>query len=206
MMENNWEGRVAIPGKGLLLVISGPSGAGKGTLCKALRAEMPELVYSVSATTRLPRPGEVHGVDYFFVSREEFARAVEEEGFLEWAEVYGNWYGTPRRWVEEMIGSGRDVVLEIDIQGARQVKKRFPKGVFIFVVPPTMEELARRLTGRGTDSPEEIARRLSQAVEEMECAHEYDYVVVNDKVEKAVATLKSIIEAERCRIRDTDDD
>ena len=172
---------------------------------KALCAEMPELGYSVSATTRSPRPGETPGVDYFFMSREEFARGIEEDGFLEWAEVYGNWYGTPRQYVEEMINSGRDVVLEIDIQGARQIKQRYPEGIFVFVVPPTMEELARRLTGRGTDPPEEIARRLSQAAEEMECAHEYDYVIVNDEVEKAVATLKSIIEAERCRIRESGD-
>lgn len=183
----------------LLVVLSGPSGAGKGTLCRALLLAMPGLRYSVSATTRPPRPGEVEGENYFFVRPDRFREMREAGEFLEWAEVYGHCYGTPRRAVEEMLARGEDVILEIDIQGALQVKRIFPQGVYIFVAPPSLEELARRITGRGADSPEAIARRLASAGEELTHVSQYDYVVVNDRVEDAVAKLRAIIVAEKCR-------
>lgn len=183
--------------KGILLVISGPSGAGKGTLCKELLNQVPGLNYSVSATTRAPRAGEENGVNYFFYSRPEFEELIAQEEFLEWAQVYNNLYGTPRSYVDNMLRQNKDVILEIDIQGARQVKQRFPQGVFVFVVPPDLNELARRLRERKTDTEEEINKRLGLAEEEMEYAKEYDYIVVNDDLTKAVNDLKAIIEKEK---------
>ena len=183
--------------KGILLVISGPSGAGKGTLCKELKKSIPELKYSVSATTRAPRPGEIDGVNYFFYSRPEFEDLIQKGEFLEWAEVYNNLYGTPRQYVEEMLRQGQDVILEIDIQGARQIKQRFPQGVFVFVVPPSREELARRLQGRNTDTEEEIRKRLLLADDELKCAMEYNYVIINDRLADAVRELKEIIQKEK---------
>lgn len=179
-------------------MISGPSGAGKGTICKELMYQMPELNYSVSATSRAPRPGEVNGVNYFFYSRPEFERLIAEDELLEWAEVYNNLYGTPRSYVENMLRQERDVILEIDIQGARKIKQRFPEGVFVFVVPPNLEELARRLQGRCTDSKEDIKLRLDLAGDEIKSATEYDYVIVNDDVKRAVSELGEIIQKEKC--------
>ncbi|WP_028307420.1 guanylate kinase [Desulfitibacter alkalitolerans] len=184
---------------GLLIVISGPSGAGKGTLCNLIKKEFPNIYYSISATTRSSRQGERHGVDYLFMSREEFLELREANGFLEWAEVYGNFYGTPRSKVEENIAEGKDVILEIDIQGALHVKKQYPEGVFIFIVPPSIRELKRRIESRGQDSPEDISKRLKSAHTELAYVSEYDYVIVNDKIETAIAKLKSIITAEKCR-------
>lgn len=184
---------------GLLIVISGPSGTGKGTICQELLRQQPQLEYSISATTRLPRPGEVHGVNYFFVSRQEFFRMVQAQEMLEWAEVYGNYYGTPRFFVESQIKKGRDIILEIDTQGAKQVKEKFPQGVFIFIVPPSMAELNRRIVKRGTDSAAVISRRLASARGELACAANYDYIVVNEDLHTAVATIKAIITAEKCR-------
>lgn len=184
---------------GLLIVISGPSGAGKGTLCNLIKKEFPNIYYSISATTRSPRQGERHGVDYLFMSKEEFLELRDANGFLEWAEVYGNYYGTPRSKVEENIAQGRDVILEIDIQGALNVKKQYPEGVFIFIVPPSIKELKRRIENRGQDSPEDISKRLKSAHTELAYVSEYDYVIVNDKIETAIAKLKSIIIAEKCR-------
>lgn len=184
---------------GLLIVISGPSGAGKGTLCNLIKKEFPNIYYSISATTRSPRQGERHGVDYLFMSKEEFLELRDANGFLEWAEVYGNYYGTPRSKVEENIAQGRDVILEIDIQGALHVKKQYPEGVFIFIVPPSIKELKRRIETRGQDSPEDISKRLKSAHTELAYVSEYDYVIVNDKIEAAIAKLKSIIIAEKCR-------
>lgn len=187
--------------QGLLLVISGPSGAGKGTICRALREKMPEVEYSISATTRPPRPGEKDGESYFFLDREKFLKMLKEGAFLEWAEVYGELYGTPRKPVEEALARGQDIILEIDTQGAAQVKRCYPDGVFIFVVPPSFSELERRIKGRGTESPAAISDRLAWVKKEMDQLDLYDYVVVNDRVEEAVAKIQAIIVAEKCRTK-----
>ncbi|WP_088555018.1 guanylate kinase [Calderihabitans maritimus] len=187
--------------QGLLIVISGPSGAGKGTLCSALQRKMPNLRYSISATTRPPRKGEIDGVNYYFFSKEEFLKKVEAGEFLEWAEVYGNYYGTLKSEVGKLLKQGADVLLEIDIQGAMQIKKKFPQAVFIFIVPPSLEELRKRIIKRGTDSPEVIEKRLRCAADELSFIDEYDYVVVNDELEKALDKLVAIITAEKCRSR-----
>lgn len=186
--------------EGILVVLSGPSGTGKGTVCKELLRCCPRLHYSTSATTRQPRLGEVDGVNYFFVTRESFCAMAEQDQLLEWAEVYGNYYGTPRKYVDEKLRGGSDVVLEIDTQGALQVKEKFSRGVFVFLLPPSLDELASRIWKRGTDSPDVIKRRLSAASEEFRHIHNYDYVVVNDNVEQAVSKIKSIIAAEKCRV------
>lgn len=186
---------------GLLIVLSGPSGAGKGTLCRELLRQLPELVYSVSATSRQPRPGEVDGVHYYFRSRENFEKMLAKSELLEWAEFCGNYYGTPRFAVEQAIQAGKDVILEIEIQGALQVKKRFPQGVFIFIVPPSLDVLSGRIHKRGTEPEEVIQKRLKTAVHELEYISEYDYVVINDEVPDAVEKLKSILTAEKCRVK-----
>ncbi len=186
--------------KGLLLVISGPSGAGKGTVCSAYLKEHSECALSVSATTRSPRPGEEDGVNYYFMSREEFREKIKNDGFLEHAVFCDNYYGTPKDAVMQMIDSGRDVILEIEVQGAMQVRAHYPEAVFIFVVPPTMEELENRLRGRGTESDEVVRSRLDRAKEEFNYTHKYNYILVNDTVENAVKRLDAIITAEKCRI------
>lgn len=186
---------------GLLIILSGPSGAGKGTLCRELLRQIPKVKYSVSATTRQPRPGEVDGLHYFFRSREEFQTMIENDQLLEWAEFCGNYYGTPQFAVEQSIQAGNDVILEIEIQGALQIKKRFSQGVFIFVVPPSMDELFERIHKRGTESEEVILKRLETAAHELEYVTEYDYVIVNDEVPIAADKLKSIILAEKCRVK-----
>lgn len=186
---------------GLLIILSGPSGAGKGTLCQELLRQMPRVKYSVSATTRQPRPGEVDGLHYFFRSREEFQTMIEKDQLLEWAEFCGNYYGTPQFAVEQAIQLGNDVILEIEIQGALQIKKRFSQGVFIFVVPPSMDELFERIHKRGTETEEVIRKRLETAAQELEYVTEYDYVVVNDEVPIAVDKLRSILVAEKCRVK-----
>lgn len=187
--------------KGMLVVVSGPAGVGKGTLCKALFARWDgPLEYSVSVTTREPRPGETEGKEYYFRSREEFSKMVENNELLEWAEFCGNLYGTPGFHVESMLNKNKTILLEIDIQGGKQVKARFPQGVYIFVVPPSFTALAKRLYGRGTETEEVINRRLAKAIQEMEDIADYDYVVENDEVNTAVEKLKSIIIAEQCRV------
>ena len=187
--------------QGILIVLSGPSGTGKGTICRELLHSYPNLKYSISATTRAPRTGEQHGVHYFFLGRDEFNAMLESDDLLEYAEVYGNYYGTPRQNVMKLLEAGNDVVLEIDIQGAMQVKEKFSEGVFIYIVPPSLEELSDRIQKRGTDSPETIKRRLSCASEELSLAHQYDYVVVNDQISAAVNRVAAIIEAERHRVK-----
>lgn len=189
--------------QGVLLVVSGPSGAGKGTICSMLREQMPNLGYSVSVTTRQPRTGEVDGVNYFFKTVDEVKAMIAKDELLEYAEVYGNYYGTPREYVMEQLKSGKDVLLEIDIQGALQVKKRFPEGVFVFIVPPSLDELSARIYKRGTDSEDVIKRRLASAASELTYAAEYDYIIVNDIAEKAADKVLTIMEAERYRVART---
>ena len=187
--------------RGVLLVLSGPSGTGKGTVCKVVRDSLGDnLAYSISATTRKPRTGEEHGREYFFFSKEEFEELREQNGFLEWAQVYDNYYGTPRAFVEEVLASGRDCILEIDPQGALQVRKATDEAVLVFIAPPSLEELRSRLTGRGTEAPEEVEKRLSCAEAELGYSNQYDYLIVNDEVEKAADKMKAILMAERCRI------
>lgn len=186
--------------RGVLLVLSGPSGTGKGTVCKVVRDSMGDkLAYSISATTRKPRIGEEHGREYFFFSKEEFEALRDQNGFLEWAQVYDNYYGTPRAFVEEVLASGRDCILEIDPQGALQVRKATDEAVLVFIAPPSLEELRSRLTGRGTEAPEEVEKRLSCAEAELAYSNQYDYMIVNDEVEKAAEKMKAILMAERCR-------
>ena len=185
--------------KGLLILISGPSGTGKGTVCDLLRQKHPEISYSISATTRQPRPGEQDGVNYYFYTKEKFREMIDQGQLLEWAEVYGNFYGTPKQKVLDRLEAGEDILLEIDTQGALNVMKVMPKGLFIFLLPPSLEELAARLKGRGTETEESLHRRLGAAVDEIKLATKYRYVVVNDKVEDAQETIAKIIEAEHHR-------
>ncbi|AZR72975.1 guanylate kinase [Anoxybacter fermentans] len=186
--------------KGKLFVLSGPSGVGKGTVRAALLKEYSDINYSVSATTRAKREGEVHGREYFFVSVEEFQEMIKNDELLEWAKYCGNYYGTPRKYVEEKLKAGEDIILEIEIQGAEQIRKKFPDGVFIFLAPPSLNELRLRIQKRGTEDETKISERLETAKIEMEKMYNYDYVIINDVVENAVEKLKSIIIAERCRI------
>ena len=186
--------------KGLLIVLSGPSGTGKGTVCAAVRnSEDVSIEYSISATTRNPRNGEVHGREYFFYDKETFEQLREQGGFLEWAQVYDNYYGTPRQYVEEVLERGNDCILEIDPQGAFQVRAAWPEAILIFIAPPSLQELRSRLSGRGTESAEEMEKRLSCALEELEQRSKYDYVIVNDDVAAAANKLKAILVAEKCR-------
>lgn len=188
--------------KGLLVVLSGPSGVGKGTVRQALfetDTNHDQFYYSVSATTRQPRPGEEDGKDYFFVSRDQFEGMIEDERLLEYAEYVGNYYGTPLQYVEEMTEQGKDVFLEIEVQGALQVKRRMPEGVFIFLAPPTMHELESRIVNRGTDAPDVIEKRMNQAREELQLVTQYDYVVENDNVDSAVERIQTIINAEHLK-------
>ncbi len=186
--------------RGLLIVISGASGTGKGTICKKLLAESPGIAYSISATTRKPRPGEVDGREYYFLSVDEFKAWIAEGKFLEYAEVYGNFYGTPLNKIEERLKRGEDILLEIDVQGALNVKKKCPEGIYIFLLPPSLEELKRRIEGRGTENPESLTRRLQNAVAEIQIGLQYDYVVVNDTIDNAAAQIEAILTAERCKV------
>lgn len=184
--------------------MSGPSGVGKNTLLNAVLPVVPDLHYSVSATTREPRPGEVNGRDYFFVTDDEFDRMVREGRLLEWAEFVGRRYGTPRDYIEQCLDDGLTVIMDIDIQGARQIREQMPEAILVFLWPPSLQELSRRIHGRGKDSQAAISRRLSWAHQELEAVHEYDYVIVNDDLEKAASELRAIVMAERCRVARTD--
>ena len=186
--------------KGLLLVVSGPSGAGKGTICKALLNKNDKIKLSVSATTRKPRNGEVHGVNYFFIEKEEFTKMVENGEFLEHAQIYDNFYGTPKAAIIETLEKGQDVILEIEMQGARQIKEVYPEGVFIFVLPPSLEELKSRIVGRGTETQEEIEKRFSCAFEEINQIVNYDYFIVNEDIEKSVNDVEAIILSEKNKV------
>jgi guanylate kinase len=185
--------------KGLLIVVTGPSAVGKGTICRALLQEATGVRFSVSLTTRRPRPGEVNGVEYEFVTHEEFRRRIDAGDVLEYAEVYGNLYGTPRSQVLEAIEQGVDVLLDIDMQGARQVRDRFPAATSVFVIPPSMEELKKRIMARGTEEDAALRRRLEEAPRWIAEGLSYDYVVVNDHIPKAVERLKAVIAAEKAR-------
>lgn len=186
--------------RGLLFVISGPSGVGKGTIVKQLLERQPTLKLSVSVTTRQPRPGEVEGVNYYFRSPEEFQRMLEAGELLEYAQFVNGFYGTPRRFVEEQLDAGHDVVLEIDIKGAIQVKERLPNGVYVFVLPPTMEELEQRLVRRQTEAADAMRQRLQVALDELNYLPLYDYQIVNDELETAVNKVQAIIASEHCRV------
>ena len=186
--------------RGLLIVLSGPSGVGKGTVRKAL-FEMPEqeFVYSVSMTTRAPRPGEVDGVDYYFVTKEEFERQIAAGNLLEYAEFVGNYYGTPKDKVEEQLNKGKEVILEIEVNGAFQVREKCKDAVFIFLVPPTRRALYERLKSRGTECEERILARINKANKEFKLAHQYDYIVVNDEIYNAADRIMAIIRAEHAK-------
>ncbi|NLG88847.1 MAG: guanylate kinase [Clostridiaceae bacterium] len=181
---------------GLLVVVSGPAGVGKGTVVSRAREKNSDIVYSVSATSRKPRPGEIEGKNYFFVSRERFIEMIRNNELLEWVEYCGNYYGTPRAYVEEQLKKGRIVLLEIEVEGAGNIKKRYPECVSIFIAPPDLDELKKRITNRGTEPSDVIERRMNRAKEEMERMADYDYVIVNDTVENASDRLLEILEIE----------
>ena len=187
--------------KGILMVISGFSGAGKGTLVKKLLSEYDNYALSISMTTRGPREGEQDGREYFFRTKEQFEENIAKNGFIEYAQYCGNYYGTPKAYVEEQMQAGKDVILEIEIQGARKIKKKFPEAVLVFVTAPSMEELKERLVGRGTETAEVIHQRLARAAQEAEGVDEYDYLLVNDQLEDAVDRLHNIIQSEHFAMR-----
>ncbi|MFV0439741.1 MAG: guanylate kinase [Lachnospirales bacterium] len=183
--------------KGILIIISGPSGSGKGTIVKLLDKE--KYALSISMTTREPRKGEVHGKDYFFVSKEKFVELRKNKEFLEHVEFCGNMYGTPRSYVRDKVNEGKFVILEIDVFGALQIKELYPNSVLVFVVPPSMEELRKRLTGRGTEDEQTIERRLRRASDEIEVVDKYDYIIINDEVERCKDIIDAITVAEKCK-------
>jgi len=186
--------------QGTLFVVSAPSGAGKTTLCREMRLRLPDLAYSVSVTTRPPRPGEIDGTDFRFVTRAQFEDMVTRGEMAEWATVHTNLYGTPAAPLENALGQGRDVLLDIDTQGAAQLRTRYPDAVLVFVVAPSLGELEQRLRERRSDSEREIKRRLERAREEVMLWKRYDYLIVNRDVKEAMEQLESIIQAERCRV------
>ena len=192
--------------QGLLIVISGPSGVGKGTVRKALfQRSDHDLVYSISMTTRKPRNGEVDGEDYYFVSREEFEERIKNDQFLEYAQFVGNYYGTPKDKVLEQLNQGHEVVLEIEVNGASQIKKKMPDAVFIFIAPPTYDALEKRLIARGTEHSDAIKERIEKAHTEIKLANQYDYIVINDEVDNAADRIMAIIRAEHAKTERTID-
>ena len=186
--------------KGLLLVVSGPAGVGKGTIDRVLLERNTNMRLSVSATTRAPRPGEIDGVHYFFISDDKFKEMAEKNEFLEYMHVFNlHYYGTPRSFVEDEIAMGHDVLLEIDVQGAMRVREAYPSAVLVFIAPPSMGKLKSRLAGRGTETPEVIERRFQTAFSELEYMKNYDYIVVNDVLDVAISHMEHIVDAEKCR-------
>ncbi len=183
-----------------LYVISGSSGVGKGTVLKGFMAKHPDFALSVSCTTRAPRVGEIDGINYFFLTKEQFQECIDNDKFLEWAEFAGNRYGTKEKYIRQCLNNGMNVILEIETKGALQVKKKMPEAILIFIAPPSLEELEQRLRGRHTEDEETIQKRLNEVKKELECAKQYDYTVINDKVENAISALEKIItgEQEKC--------
>lgn len=188
--------------RGLLIVVSAPSGCGKGTLLAEILKDK-DYYYSVSATTRSPREGEVDGVNYHFAAREEFEDLIKSDGMLEYAQYCGNYYGTPKKEVEKKLSEGKNVILEIEVQGAMQVKEIAPEGVFVFILPPSVSELKKRLLKRGTEEISVIEKRVSEAVGEIKYAEKYDYVIINDDLSKAVDDFKTVISAEKMRTKNS---
>ncbi len=186
--------------KGILFIISGPSGVGKGTVRERVLEDIPDLLFSVSVTTRKRRPHEIEGKDYIFIDKPRFEQMIENGELLEWALVYDNYYGTPRAFIENALREGKDVLLEIDIQGAQKVKKEYPDAVSIFLAPPSIEELINRLKKRATETEEEFRKRIEKAEKEMRDAIHYDYLVINDKIDNAIMQVKCVILAERVKI------
>lgn len=191
---------------GLLIIVSGPSGVGKGTICKDLIKHNKDIFISTSMTTRLPREGEKDGREYYFVTKEEFMQRVEEGKFLEYAQVYNDYYyGTPKDKIQEQLDEGKDVILEIDIEGALQVKEKIEEGVFIFLVPPSMKELKKRLMGRQTETKEKVLERLKKAYQEINAFPKYNYIIINDEIEDSRKRIEAIILAEKSRVDRIDD-
>jgi guanylate kinase len=185
--------------RGIAFVMTGASGVGKDTIRRAAVPDLGELFYSVSATTRQRRPGEEHGVQYYFLDRPRFERMIDENGLLEWAEYVGDYYGTPRAPVERTLAEGRDVLLELELAGARQVRRALPDAVMVFIAPPSLAELERRLRGRGTDDEVKVQKRLARAREEIRAVREFDYAIVNDRLDTAVRDFRAVVQAERVR-------
>lgn len=186
---------------GLLFVISGPSGVGKGSIIQGLLICIKDLLVSVSATTRHSRPGEINGIHYHFLRQEEFLRHIESGKFLEWVQVHGAYYGTPKQFIEKELSAGKDIVLDIEVKGAKEVRKYFTDAVSIFIIPPSLEELHNRLLNRKTENKDARSKRLARAEEELREIQEYDYIVINEDLEKAIQDVCAIITAERCRNR-----
>ena len=185
--------------RGVLIVISGFAGTGKGTIVKGLLSKYDDFALSVSMTTRNPRPGEVNGEAYFFVTKEEFEKTIKEEGLIEYASYCDNYYGTPKAYVEEQLAKGKNVILEIEIQGALIIKEKFPDSMLLFIMPPSAQILKDRLTGRGTETPEVIAKRMQRAADESEGIEKYDYIVINDEIDKCVEDTYNLTRAYRSR-------
>ncbi|WAW14239.1 guanylate kinase [Peptostreptococcus equinus] len=186
--------------RGLLLVVSGPSGAGKGTVCKKVIENNDNIMLSVSATTRQPRTGEVEGISYYYKTKEQFEHMIENGQLLEYARVYDNYYGTPKQEIYDQLENGTDIILEIEMQGAMQVKKKFPQAVFIFILPPSLNELKNRIVGRGTETIDQIEKRMSSAFGEIKLIKDYDYFIFNDSIEKSADQVMSIVNAERSKV------